>query len=108
MRDAGALANALDRPRNRHAYGEIDIVRLAAHYAFGLVRNHAFVDGNKRVSAVVTELFLIRNGVVLVAEDTDLAEAWIALAAGALDDEAFADWLGRNTRSGGAVGGEIA
>lgn len=96
LRDPSALDVALDRPRNSHAYGETDVVRLAAPYAFGLVRNHAFIDGNKRVSAVVTELFLALSGLSLDATDAELVEAWTALAGGAMDEERFAEWLLRH------------
>jgi death-on-curing protein len=92
-RDAGALESALARPKNLAAYGERDAAALAAAYAFGIARNHPFVDGNKRTAAVVSELFLIRNGYVLTAEDPELVVVFLSLAAGELSEEQMADWF---------------
>ena len=69
IRDLGLLGSALARPKNLALYEHADVVDLAACYGYGLARNHAFVDGNKRVSAVVTELFLALNGFELTATD---------------------------------------
>lgn len=93
VRDEGLLDSALARPRNRHLYAEADIAALAAAYAFGLVKNHPFVDGNKRVSFVVTELFLELNGCRLNLADRDIVEIWFALAAGDIGEEALAERL---------------
>ena len=96
VRDMGLLQSALDRPRNRFAHEGADLIGLAAAYGFGIVRNHPFNDGNKRVSAVVTELFLALNGLDLTASDADLVATWLALAAGTLDEDRFAAWLREN------------
>ncbi|MFH6781678.1 MULTISPECIES: type II toxin-antitoxin system death-on-curing family toxin [Methylobacterium] len=73
IRDGMMLDSALERPRNRHDLGGCtDLCELAACYAFGLARNHGFLDGNKRVSAVVTELFLALNGYEVTASDDDV------------------------------------
>ena len=93
VRDAGLLARAMPRPQNLAAYGEPDTAALAAAYAFGIARNHPFVDGNKRTAAVVSETFLALNGHRLNATDAELVVAFVALAAGDLSEEALADWL---------------
>lgn len=93
VRDPGALESALARPRNLDDYGEPDIADLAAAYAFGIARNHPFVDGNKRIAAVVSETFLILNGGELRATDAELVVAFQALAAGDLGEEEMADWF---------------
>ncbi len=97
IRDDNALESALGRPRNLEAIGGPDLYELAAAYAFGLARNHAFVDGNKRVSAVVTELFLDLNGVSLTCDDAALVTTWLAIAAGRMDEGQIADWLRANS-----------
>lgn len=93
VRDAGLLASAMARPQNLAAYGEPDTAALAAAYAFGIARNHPFVDGNKRTAAVVSETFLALNGHQLTASDAELVVTFVALAAGDLSEEALADWL---------------
>lgn len=100
VRDRGMLESALARPQQLHAYGgdEVDTVALAAAYAFGLSRNHPFVDGNKRTAAVACELFLELNGYLLVAGDSELYPVFLGLASGELTEEALTDWLRRNAR----------
>jgi death-on-curing protein len=99
IRDRGMLESALARPRQHHAYGaESDVIALAASYAFGLSRNHPFVDGNKRTAAVACELFLELNGHQLLAADGDLYPVFIAMAAGEMDEATFTDWLRRHAR----------
>ena len=93
VRDLGALESAMARPRNLAAYGKPDAADLAAAYAYGIARNHPFVDGNKRGSAVVSETFLILNGFRLAATDAELVVAILALAAGELSEEEMADWF---------------
>jgi len=93
VRDEGALESALNRPKNLLAYEEASLLRLAAAYAYGLARNHAFTDGNKRTSAVVTELFLALNGMSLLASDEELVLMWLAIADGTRDEFAIAAWL---------------
>jgi death on curing protein len=98
-RDNNLLESALARPHQLLHYGKPkpDIAALAAAYAFGIARNHAFVDGNKRTSAVVTELFLRLNGLSLTASDLDIVQTWSELGAGRLTEPALAKWLRDNT-----------
>ncbi|MEL6485553.1 MAG: type II toxin-antitoxin system death-on-curing family toxin [Pseudomonadota bacterium] len=93
IRDAAMLDSAMARPRNLADYGEPDAAALAAAYAFGIARNHPFVDGNKRTAAVVSETFLMLNGYALDASDAELVVAFVALAAGELSEEELADWF---------------
>ncbi len=93
VRDARLLDSAMARAPNLAAYGEPDAAALAAAYAFGIARNHPFVDGNKRTAAVVSETFLALNGYTLEASDAELVVAFLALAAGELSEEEFADWF---------------
>ncbi|KEQ53016.1 type II toxin-antitoxin system death-on-curing family toxin [Sphingobium chlorophenolicum] len=93
VRDAGLLESAMARPRNLAAYHEPDAAELAAAYAFGIARNHPFVDGNKRTAAVVSETFLVLNGYALTASDAELVVAFLALAAGELGEEETAVWF---------------
>ena len=93
LRDEGVLASALARPRQLLAYGDPDLCDLAAAYAAGLVRNHPFVDGNKRTAFITAYVFLTRNGPALTAPETDATTMMMALAAGEIDDLTFAAWL---------------
>ncbi len=93
VRDMGMLDSALARPLNLLSYGEPDRAELAASYAFGIARNHPFVDGNKRASYVATLLFLEANGMVLMGTGEEKIAAWLALAAGELTEEALATWI---------------
>ena len=93
VRDRGLLESAMARPQNQFAYGEHSIARLAASYAFGISRNHPFLDGNKRTSLVVAELFLALNGSELTATDAECVTTFIRLAAGDLTEEQLADWI---------------
>ena len=93
VRDAGMMKSALARPINRWAYGEDDLANLAAGYAFGVARNHPFVDGNKRTAWVLARLFLALNGVTLSFEPEDAIRAMLALAAGEISEEEMADWF---------------
>ncbi len=93
VRDAGALESAMARPQNLALYGDPDAAALAAAYAFGIARNHPFVDGNKRTAAVVSETFLALNGVVLSASDAELVVAFVDLAAGELSETELAEWF---------------
>jgi death-on-curing protein len=93
LRDDGLFESALARPINRWAYGDDDPASLAAAYAFGIARNHPFVDGNKRTAWVLARLFLVLNGHNLVFEAADAVTTMLALAAGELSEEALADWF---------------
>ncbi|MFY8047584.1 MAG: type II toxin-antitoxin system death-on-curing family toxin [Erythrobacter sp.] len=93
IRDMGVFESAMARPQQLEAYGEPDAAALAAAYAFGLARNHPFVDGNKRTANVVSLLFLLKNGWRVQADDADMTVAFIALAAGELSEDELADWF---------------
>ncbi len=93
VRDQGLLESAMARPQNLFAYGEDSIARVAASYAFGISRNHPFLDGNKRTSLVVAELFLDLNGFELVATDAQCVTTFLQLAAGDLTEEQLAEWI---------------
>ncbi len=97
IRDAGLLESALMRPENLVAYGSPDVCDCAAAYAFGLAKNHPFVDGNKRAAFLACGLFLYLNGRRLTATQADATLTMLALAAGDLDEAAFAAWLHANT-----------
>jgi len=96
VRDAGLLESAMARPRNLADYGKPDAAALAAAYAFEIARNHPFVDGNKRMAAIVMETFVMLNGFRLDASDAELVVAMVALAAGELAEDELADWLREN------------
>lgn len=97
LRDEGLLESALARPLNLAAYGEPDFADFAAAYAYGLAKNHPFVDGNKRAAFLAAGLFLALNGWRLAATQADATVAMFTLAAGELDEPAFAAWLRRYT-----------
>jgi death-on-curing protein len=97
LRDRGLLESALARPQNLVAYGEPDIVALAASLGFGIARNHPFVDGNKRTAYVAVETFLLLNGILLTASDAECVVVMLDLAAGDLPEAGFAAWLTDNT-----------
>ena len=97
VRDRGLLESALAKPRNQFSYGESSLTRLAASYAFGISRNHPFLDGNKRTSLVVAELFLMLNGLELVASDAECITTFLALAAGELTEDELANWIAENS-----------
>lgn len=100
VRDATLLDSALARPQNAFAYGEKDPCLLAALYAAGIVRNHPFADGNKRTAFVACELFLTVNGLLLESGDDACIEQTVALAAGEIDEHAYALWLRDNVEPG--------
>jgi death on curing protein len=93
IRDFAMFESALARPRNLAAYGEPDAAALAAGYAFGLAKNHAFVDGNKRIALVALELFLDLNGFVLNASDAACVVTILSLASGDLSEEDLVAWI---------------
>ena len=97
LRDEGLFESALNRPLNAYAYGVEDLCELAALYAAGLVKNHPFVDGNKRTAAVAAELFLVVNGLRLTASDEELVGAILSLASSKADESDFATWLREST-----------
>jgi death-on-curing protein len=98
VRDMGLLESALARPQNLRAYGEGDAAALAAAYAFGIIRNHPFVDGNKRTGFLAAALFLEANGYRFVAGEADVVIRTLALAASEIDEAEFAAWLRENVQ----------
>ncbi|MFT4192973.1 MAG: type II toxin-antitoxin system death-on-curing family toxin [Comamonas sp.] len=107
VRDEALLDSALARPQQRHAYGEPppDLADLAASLAYGLARNHPFVDGNKRTAAVACEVFIELNDGELQVDDLALYTQYIGLADGTIAESEFAAWLRARiaTRSAGRV-----
>lgn len=96
LRDPGLLSSAVARPKNRRAYGKSStIFDLAAVYGIAMVRNHPFIDGNKRVALMVVYAFLEMNGHRLEAPEEEAAGIMLALAAGEVDEEALSGWLKR-------------
>jgi death on curing protein len=95
VRDEALLDSALARPQQRYAYGDPppDLAALAASLAYGLARNHPFIDGNKRTAHVCYRTFLLLNGFDLAATDEEKYVAMLALAAGKLAEDDFAAWL---------------
>lgn len=93
LRDEGALESALARPVNKASYGENDLVVLAAAYLFGLAKNHAFVDGNKRIAIVSAGIFLELNGHAIETTDIHLYSFVLAVAAGEIDEDGATRFL---------------
>src|SRR5215469_8726796 len=94
IRDEGALASALARPKNLFVYEAIiDPARLGAAYVFGIIRNHPFVDGNKRAAFAALGVFLGKNGWMLVADQAEAADTILAAAARQLDEDALTHWI---------------
>jgi death-on-curing protein len=102
LRDENAPESALSRAENKAEYGEPDIHDLAAAYVFGLARNHAFVDGNKRTSIVAAGTFLIINGYQLTADDGTLYEFTMGVAAGEIDEAGAAAFFRDHTEPVGS------
>jgi death-on-curing protein len=99
LRDRTLLESALARPRQLHAYAESpDLIDMAAAYTTGIVRNHPFIDGNKRTGFVVGVLFLEINSYLVTAREEDATRAVLGLAAGTIDERGFADWLRANAK----------
>ena len=99
LRDEGMLDSALDRPKNKWAYESADLVELAAAYAFGIARNHPFVDGNKRTSLLALYTFLGVNGVDFVVPEAEAAAIILSLAAGEVSEQSLARWIRDNLDS---------
>lgn len=93
IRDIGLLESALARPLNHAGYGHPDIAELAALYALAIVRNHPFVDGNKRTAFVALETFLVLNGLELAASDAEATVMMLDMTGGAIPDAAFIAWV---------------
>lgn len=93
LRSSELLESALARPKHLAGFGAPDLFDLAASYAFGIARNHPFIDGNKRTALVVCGSFLVLNGFRITASDADCVIQTLALAAGEIDEAGFAAWL---------------
>jgi death-on-curing protein len=96
LRDLGLLESALARPINKHAYGESDLAALAAAYAFGLAKNHPFVDGNKRAAFASIIVFLGLNGCDFDVPPEAATAMILLLAAGEVSEESLARWIRDN------------
>jgi len=96
IRDLTLLESALARPVNKFAYGEIDLAALAAAYAFGIARNHPFVDGNKRAAFASLIVFLGLNGIDFDAPPEAATAIILGLAAGEINEEGLARWIRDN------------
>lgn len=103
VRDDALLQSALARPQQIHAYADApDLLDLAAAYTAGIVRNHPFIDGNKRTGFVVGILFLELNGYRFTASEADAAQAVLELAAGTLDEAGYANFLRAKSQPAGS------
>jgi death on curing protein len=99
LRALGLLQSALARPRQLQAYGKSpDVIELAAAYTAGILHNHPFIDGNKRIGFVLGVLFLEMNGYRLTASEEDATQAVLGLTEGTLDEAAFVAWLRANSQ----------
>ena len=98
IRDEGLLQSALARPENLAAYAKHDFADLAAGYGWGISRNHAFIDGNKRTGFVAVELFLELNGYTLEASDAECVLTMLDVAAGHTTEAKFATWIREHAR----------
>jgi death on curing protein len=98
VRDQGLFESALARPQNLAAYGEPDVADLTASYAFGIAKNHAFADGNKRTALVALELFLECNSHELTADDMQCVLVILSLASGTFGESDLAGWIRKNMK----------
>jgi len=98
VRDEGLMDSALGKPQNLFAHGKPSLFELAASYAFGLVKNHPFIDGNKRTGFVVAVVFLELNGYKFQATEVDATLRTLALAAGEMSETAYGEWLKANSK----------
>ena len=96
VRDPGLLESALGRPVNKWTYGETDLAVLAAAYGYGLARNHAFVDGNKRIAFMTMMIFLRINGVRISPSQPQATAIMLELAAGSVGEDGLARWIRDN------------
>lgn len=101
IRDRGMFESALARPQNKAAYGEPDAAALAAAYGFGLAKNHAFIDGDKRIALIALELFLALNGYELTADDMQCVLVILSVASSAFSEDDLADWIRKNSKKVG-------
>ncbi len=99
LRDEGLLSSALARPHNLLSYGDPSVFDLAAAYAYRIIRNHPFVDGNKRTGFLAAYVFLALNGWQLIASEADAVAVVLALAQGEMEEAEFSAWLQQQTAS---------
>jgi death-on-curing protein len=100
VRDQSLLESALARPQQIFAYGKPTLAELGASYATGVIKNHPFLDGNKRMGFMLGAGFLELNGREFFASEADAAIRTLALAAGEMSEAAYAEWLEQNSRTG--------
>jgi death-on-curing protein len=98
IRDHGLFESALTRPQNLAAHGDPDAAALAAAYAFGIARNHAFVDGNERTALVALEYFLELNDLELTADDAQCVLVILSIASGAFSEDELAAWIRKHVK----------
>jgi death on curing protein len=98
IRDDGLLLSALQRPQDKANYESPDIADLAAAYAFGIAKNHPFIDGNKRTALVASRTFLLYNGYQITAPAEDRLHTFLALADGSLSEPELAAWFRKHLR----------
>ena len=96
LRDEGMLRSALERPINKRRYEQAEMAELAAAYAFGLTKNHAFVDGNKRIAFMAMTSFLLKNGVAFSPEPAHATAIILSLAAGEVSEVSLTRWIRDN------------
>lgn len=96
LRDEGMLRSALERPINKWRYEQAELAELASAYAFGLAKNHAFVDGNKRIAFMAMVTFLLKNGVAFGPDPAQSTKIILALAAGEISEESLTRWIRDN------------
>ncbi|MFH1343083.1 MAG: type II toxin-antitoxin system death-on-curing family toxin [Pseudomonadota bacterium] len=96
LRDEGMLRSGLERPINKWRYEQSDLAELAAAYAFGLAKNHAFIDGNKRIAFMAMRVFLLKNGVVFSPDPAHATAIILSLAAGEVSEESLTRWIRDN------------
>ena len=100
LRDDGLLRSALERPQNKWHYEQAGMAELAAAYGYGLAKNHAFVDGNKRIAFMAMVVFLRKNGVRFAPDPAHATAMILSLAAGEVSEESLARWIGDNPPKG--------
>lgn len=99
LRDQGLLQSALARPRQHYAHDDsTGVIEMATLYTAGIVRNHSFIDGNKRAGFVAGVLFLELNGFRFIASEEDATQAVLSLAAGTMDENAYTEWMRAKSR----------
>jgi death-on-curing protein len=96
LRDEGLLRSALERPRNKWHYESVELPELVAAYAFGLIKNHAFVDGNKRIAFISMVGFLRMNGIAFRPDQAQSTAIILAVAAGEVSEQSLARWIRDN------------